>query len=278
MRLDELTTTTAEETLENADVALLPTGSTEQHGPALPLATDTLTAEALVEGIDRDDTVVLPTIPIGVSDHHRQFTGTLWVEDETFEQYIREITESIASHGVRRIVYVNGHGGNTAALTRAARNVRREGVAFATPWVWYPALEYEDPDIWKKLFDVDYMGHAGHAETSIVLAVAAELARTAELERNEQAKITAESEASYDGPGTAKLIDSVAEHELVHGAPISTVLDTIDFSEVGSWGMASRGSAEIGEGLLNQSHELLDSLIDWLTIHKLDELMSKDHK
>jgi creatinine amidohydrolase len=78
--LAEQTTTAAAADLAAAEVAVLPVGSTEQHGPALPLGMDHLAAEAFARtATERDDAVVLPTLPIGVSDHHRQFDGTLVV-------------------------------------------------------------------------------------------------------------------------------------------------------------------------------------------------------
>jgi len=276
MRLNELTTTTAEETLENVDVALLPTGSTEQHGPALPLGTDTFTAEAVVEGIDRSDTVILPSIPIGRSDHHRQFPGTLWVEDETFERYVREVTESIASHGVQRVIYVNGHGGNDGALIRAARNVRREGEAFATPWKWFNANEDAKPDVWKDLFDVDYMGHADHSESSNMLAIAPDLVRTEALEVAEKHGLS--EKEMHEPTDEDGLLNTVYEKELIYGAPINRVIDTVDFAEKGAWGRPTNASAEAGEELIDTAEEELNSLIDWLIAQDMDDLLPSDHK
>jgi creatinine amidohydrolase len=125
MQLVEHTTTTAAEALADASVAVLPTGSVEQHGPALPLGTDALVAEALAGTLtDHPDAVVLPPVSVGVSAHHRQFHGTLWVSESTFESVVRETLASAASHGVRKAVVVNGHGGNTGAIHRAARSLR----------------------------------------------------------------------------------------------------------------------------------------------------------
>jgi creatinine amidohydrolase len=278
MRLDELTTTEAEDVLSETDVALLPTGSTEQHGPGLPLGTDTFTAEAVVDGIEREDTVILPTIPVGRSDHHRQFPGTLWVEDETFERYIREMTESIASHGVRRVIYVNGHGGNDSALIRAARTVRRNSVAFATPWKWFTANENANPDVWNELFGVNYMGHADHAETSNMMALAPELVHEDALEEVEAEGLDGSDEQSSEPSTEDRLLDTVSEKELVHGAPISAVIDTLDFAETGAWGRPTRASPEAGEELIERAQRELNSLIDWLAAQELDDLLPTDHK
>ncbi|PSP53226.1 creatininase, partial [Halobacteriales archaeon QH_3_68_24] len=101
------------------DLAVLPVGSTEQHGPHAPLGTDALTAESVATaGVDAYDgeVVVGPTIPVGVAEEHRQFAGTLWVSPDTFRDYVGETVAALASHGWDRVVVVNGHGGNVDAL------------------------------------------------------------------------------------------------------------------------------------------------------------------
>ncbi|MFW6385240.1 MAG: creatininase family protein, partial [Halodesulfurarchaeum sp.] len=91
MNLADGTWTDAEAT--ETDLALLPVGSTEQHGPHAPLGTDHLAAEAIAaeaaESFERD-VIVAPAVPIGVSEEHRQFTGSLWVSPDTFRAYVRE--------------------------------------------------------------------------------------------------------------------------------------------------------------------------------------------
>src|SRR6056297_2793632 len=121
MHLADATWTDADDA--DADLAVLPVGSTEQHGPHAPLGTDFLTAEAIAQaGADAHETatdesvVVAPPVPVGIAEEHRQFTGTLWVSEDTFRAYVRETVESLASHGWDRVVCVNGHGGNTDAL------------------------------------------------------------------------------------------------------------------------------------------------------------------
>ncbi|MDS0297948.1 creatininase family protein [Halogeometricum sp. S1BR25-6] len=171
--LHEHTTTTAGERFEDASVAVLPTGAIEQHGPALPLGTDYLAARTVAESVDRADAVVLPPIPVGVSSHHLQFDGTLTVSSETFAAYVEETVESLATHGVRKVVVVNGHGGNDDALERAARRLRSEETAFVVPWNWWSNLD----ETAEELFGTEGIGHADEMETSMVYAAAPELVR-----------------------------------------------------------------------------------------------------
>ena len=252
--LHERTTTEAGDLFDDAvEVAVLPTGSVEQHGPALPLGTDFLAAEAVARGLDRDDAVVLPTVPVGVSAHHRQFDGTLWADPETFEDYVGEILASVASHGIRKLVVVNGHGGNADALMRAARRLREERLAFAAPWNWWSSLD----GLEEELFEGSGIGHADAVETSMVAHVAGDLVREAALEEAEA--------GAADSWGKA-----------VHGAEVG--FDTADFSDSGAVGRPTLGSAEKGRRLYERPVSELDALVDWLAAQPFDALLPEPHR
>jgi len=253
MRLAEHTTTTAATAFEDVDVAVLPVGSTEQHGPALPLGTDFMTAEAMAAGVaDRSDVAVLPTLPVGVSEHHRQFDGTLWTRPEIFEAYVLDVVDSIASHGVRKAVVVNGHGGNTDALDRAARRLRTDETAFAPNWSWWESVTA----LSETLFESEG-GHAGAAETSLLLAIGAEHVREDELD--------AAGEGVPDGWGST-----------VHGASVG--FDTIDFTQTGAVGDPAEGSQDAGEQLLEAARDELDALVDWLVDQPFESLLPEPHR
>jgi creatinine amidohydrolase len=253
MRLSEHTTTAAAEAFGDVEVALLPTGSTEQHGPALPLGTDFVAAEALAAAFDdHPDVAVLPTVPVGVSDHHRQFHGTLSVDPDVFEWYVRDVVESMAAHGVDRAVLVNGHGGNTDALRRAARDLRNDRTAFAAPWNWWDALDGLDEELFEGAG-----GHAGPVESSLLLAVAEELVREDELD-------AAEADASETWGRT------------VHGAEVG--FDTADFSDSGAVGTPTEADAEAGRRLFEQARDELAALVTWLADRETEELWPADHR
>ena len=160
------------------DLAVLPTGSTEQHGPHAPLGTDTLTATAVAEaGVAAyreqtgADVPITPPIPVGVAAEHRTFDGTLWVSPETFRAYVRETVASLAHHGFDRVVIVNGHGGNVDALAEVCRTLTRGGEAHTVPFTWFDAVETEIP-----------MGHAGALETALLRHARPELIREENIE------------------------------------------------------------------------------------------------
>jgi len=247
------TTTTLADDIDDVEVAVLPVGSVEQHGPALPLGTDFVAAEAVARSVDREDAVVLPTVPVGVSEHHRQFHGTLWTDPETFERYVSDILASVASHGVRKAVVVNGHGGNADALRRAARRLRGDEVAFAAPWNWWSNLDGLEAE----LFGQEGITHADAMETSMVYAIAEDLVR-------EDALDEAEAGAS-DRFGRS-----------VHGAEVG--FDTADFSESGAARNPTDASREAGDRLFEKASSELDALVDWLAERPFADLLPEPHR
>jgi len=216
------------------DLALLPVGSTEQHGPHAPLGTDVLTAEAVAEaGAESYDgeVVVAPAIPVGVAEEHRQFTGTLWVGENTFRDYVRETVASLAHHGWDRVVLVNGHGGNVGALREVAGTIVREDVAYAVPFTWFEAVGDHS----------DEMGHGGPLETAMLRHVAPELVR--------EDRIEAAREGASDDWG-----------EWVSYANLA--FDSAEFTENGVVGDPAEGPTERGEELLALAGEALVSLLE----------------
>jgi creatinine amidohydrolase len=251
--LHEHTTTTAADAFSEATVAVLPTGSVELHGPALPLGTDLFAARAVAETVaDHPKAIVLPPIPVGVSAHHRQFDGTLWTDPETFENYVTDVLASVTEHGIRKAVVVNGHGGNSDALRRAARTLRDEEVAFVTPWNWWSNLDA----LIEETLDTS-LGHADEVETSMMLAVAEDLVC--------EAALAAAEKRGGDAWGKS-----------VRGAPVG--FDAIDFTESGAVGNPTEGSSEVGQQLLAHASDDLSALVEWLAERDLAALWPREHR
>ena len=165
--LHEISWPEAKKYFAKNDVAIVPVGSNEQHGPANPLGTDHLIAKGIAEEVaKRTGVICLQVIPFGVSSHHKQFWGTISVSPKVFKKYVKEACLSLKYYGVRRIIIVNGHGGNLAALAEMARELREEDV-FVSVFQWWPAATKLLPE----LFLEEERRHAGAEETSMNLAL-----------------------------------------------------------------------------------------------------------
>ncbi len=158
--------------LPSDTIAVLPCGATEQHGPHLPLAVDSLLVEAMVDRALPDvpqtqSVLVLPTLKITKSDEHAGHPGTLALSAETLLGCIRDIGASVARAGISRLVLLNGHGGNAALLQVAARDLRSRHDMIVVSASWSSFAEADglfDPQAYAR--DL----HAGESETSAMLA------------------------------------------------------------------------------------------------------------
>lgn len=240
MRLADATWTDVRDA--DADLAVLPVGSTEGHGPHAPLGTDSLAAEAVAEaGVDAyeaetDGSVLLaPTIPVGISEEHRAFDGTLWVSPDTFRAYVRETVESLAAgDGPDAVVLANGHGGNVDALREVAARLTRDETALVAPFTWFQSVGEHSSD----------MGHAGPLETAFLRHERPELVRE---ERVDDAR-----EGGSDRWG-----------DWVSG--VNLAYDSDSFSENGVVGDPDEGDAERGAELKELAATALSELLGELS-------------
>jgi creatinine amidohydrolase len=172
LMLADLTWTEVRELAPQVKVVLLPVGSCEQHGHGMALATDITLATAVCREVSRrlhPAVLVAPPMPWGLSDHHLGFPGTISLHPETFYAVIRDVVTSLLSHGFRRFLLVNGHGGNMALDDVVCVRLRREtGVDFVAAMTYF-------------LLSPEPVGHAGEVEASYALALAPELVKPARL-------------------------------------------------------------------------------------------------
>ena len=157
-------------------VVILPTGSTEQHGPHLPLDTDVFLAESVclaAAGRAPDRMLVLPPISYGLNLHHIDFPGTIHIEPEVYIAFCTQITKSVAYHGFQKIVLVNGHGSNTPLNDLVARKTVLGTNALCSA-VNYFALAL---DAFAEAGGAPFIAHADEFETSLYLHLAPERVR-----------------------------------------------------------------------------------------------------
>ena len=181
--LGELTWPQARERLREVDIALLPVGAIEQHGPHLPLDTDAFDADYLAhrvaEACSPPKPLLLPLIPYGVSYHHDDFAGTISISNETLSHIVYEVGMGVARNGVTKLVIINGHGGNAATLHFAAQMINRDAHIFTC----VDTGETSDTDI-EALAETENDVHAGEIETSTTLAVRPDLVQLSKARRS----------------------------------------------------------------------------------------------
>jgi creatinine amidohydrolase len=167
---EEVTWPDLEEFLRHDNRALVPLGSCEQHGRHLSFATDYLIPTEIARRVSaRTGVPVTPPLCFGMSIHHMDFPGTITLSPETFAAVIRDIVDSLYRHGFRRLVLLNGHGGNIAPIATALATVldRHRDLRIKVGHWWQdPAVEAVMREAWG---NIEY--HAAAGETSAILAI-----------------------------------------------------------------------------------------------------------
>ena len=151
-------------------VALIPTGHTEQHAFHLPLSTDTLIIDAIARGVEAalPDTILrLPTWPYGVSMHRRQYPATLTIEPRTWEDFFVAVVSQLRERGLKMAYLINGHGGNHSFLVNITKfcGDKWPDVFVATSFLHTTS----DALTQYRTSQIGGMGHAGELETSYIL-------------------------------------------------------------------------------------------------------------
>lgn len=245
--LHEMTWTEAKDYFSKNDIAILPVGSNEQHGPHNPLGTDHLIAKALAEETaKRTGVLCLQMIPFGVSPHHKQFWGTISISAETLKNYVKEVCLALNFYGVRKILIVNGHGGNLDALMSLARELREKGI-FVSVFQWWPITGKLLPE----LFTPEERRHAGAEETSVNLALNANIVNM------------------------RKAVDEEPRKFVVQIEGVTLPLDTIDYTASGVFGKSTTASEEKGKKVFESVVNEIVKHVNLLKKAKIEDLMQK---
>ncbi|HEU0115171.1 MAG TPA: creatininase family protein [Thermomicrobiales bacterium] len=180
VELAKMTSPEAGAALAQAEVAIVPVGATEQHGPNLSLETDTAIAAGLARRIAAavyPRAVVAPALPYGVSHHHMRFPGTLTISPDAFQAVLLDVARSLRRHGARRIFFVDGHAGNQGALDVLMTKLRFEhGIPAA--YLFYFTLV---GDVIERGVKTERWGHACELETSLGLALQPDIVHAGSL-------------------------------------------------------------------------------------------------
>jgi creatinine amidohydrolase len=223
-------------------LAILPAGSLEQHGPHLPVITDTASASAAAIAAARlvanDVPVAVPPgLWLGLSEHHLPFGGTISVDYAAYRAILESIVRSLRAISFSRLLIVNGHGGNIDPLAVACREL---AVAYDIPIVattpWFMAREKLAP-----IFEVDTGAkHACEGETSMMMAIAGDIVKKDKLDEAMQ-----QAPARVDAPSGFSRFYSFSER-----APVT-----------GTWGDPRSATADKGARFLAIQAEALAAAI-----------------
>jgi creatinine amidohydrolase len=229
-------------------IAVLPVAAVEQHGPHLPLGTDTLIAEGYLERVarlvpDGLDVLLLPVQAVGKSDEHDSFPGTLTLTAATALAAWTEIGASLHRAGCTRLVIVSSHGGNSALIDLVAGELRgRFGmVAVTTSW-----SRLGLPDGLFPAEEIRHGIHAGGIETALMLALRPDLVRR-------------EHVAAFVPRTVAMARDFTL---LRAGRPAAFAWKTEDLHPSGALGDARLGTAEAGEAALDHGARTFVRLLE----------------
>jgi len=179
--LQEMTWTDVRDYMKTSDMVIIPLGSTEQHGPHMPLGTDYYEALGVAKMISaRTGVLIAPLLLMGYSEYHSGFQGTLSLKPETFEQVLFESTQMLMKYGFRRFMFFNYHGGNGIVQSRVIHRINHGTQAVAV------AIGIGSPFAVESKEEAPFDWHAGIGETSLMLFLKPELVK---MERAEKPKM-----------------------------------------------------------------------------------------
>jgi creatinine amidohydrolase len=248
MRFEELTSPEVAALDRDATVLVLPLGSVEQHGYHMPLGTDTLLAHSVsLHAAERSagKVLVLPPPWYGFSAHHMAFAGSITLRAETLMAMVEDVVASLVCHGFRRILVVNGHGGNGPVIDLLAATLghRHHGVARIAALTYFQLAR--DAIAALRQSRSGGMGHACEFETSMIQHLRPDLVRP-DL-----------AQTTYPDPGSCYLTT-----DLLGGSAVRTYHDFRDLSESGTLGDPSLATPERGSVFFDAVSQVLVAFID----------------
>ena len=163
MRLTNLTCRQAEDYFRSSDMVMMAVGSVENHGCHNVLGVDILIPEKLLNMIEeKTEILIAPSCPYGACDDLTGYAGTVSVGEDCLYEFLKRIAEGLYRHGARKILFLNGHGGNSSSITKVCLDLDRMGAA-GVMLNWWQLAGDLNPD-WKG-------GHGGGEETAAMMAV-----------------------------------------------------------------------------------------------------------
>jgi creatinine amidohydrolase len=261
-RYEKLTWPEINDAVDMGKICIVPCGAVEQHGPHLPLDVDLVCPNGIARGAGQEvpeKMLVLPTVSYGYTGHVMDFPGTINTHYEHFIAQVLDITKSLAYHGFKKIVLLNGHGSNMPNLDLVARRTNLETDAECVVCAWWNLLTI-DPDFlpsWRESKFPGGCAHAGELETSLYLYLAEEDVRKEKIRSGKISFNDDESPFNYV--------------DLFGQGPATVVSWTSSYSETGVLGEAELGTVEKGKRAYEEAVKQLVGFIHWFHPRPKDE-------
>jgi creatinine amidohydrolase len=241
-------------------VAILPVGAVEQHGPHLPVRVDAAINAGIisraVELMPPDcPALVLPMMPVGKSDEHLAFPGTLTLSHETLARVWFELGESVHRAGIRKILFFNSHGGQPQLLEIVCRELRVKLGMYAVSAMWPRLIDMD------ALFNPDenrHGIHAGQSETSIMLHLHPELVEMHLAENFVPLSVEMERESEILG----------------RGGSVSFGWQAQDLHPKGACGDATKATAQLGAITVERAAQRLVALVNEISRYPLSRIVA----
>lgn len=206
MRLENLTRKKAEEYFKNNDTVILAVGSIENHGYHNALGTDTLIPNKILSMIeDKTNILICPTIPYGATDSLSSFVGTINLGYDVLYGVLKKVTESLYNAGIRKFIFLNGHGGNNSALNQVSLDLDKIN-AVAAIFNWWQIA----PQLNKEWLG----GHGGFEETSALLTIDESLVDFNEIKEMDLQDLTQNIKTTSYAGVTYKGIDVIVSRNI----------------------------------------------------------------
>jgi creatinine amidohydrolase len=236
-------------------VVVLPVGSTEQHGHHLPIDVDAKLASRVADEAGRRspaDMLILPTVAYGYTHHVMDFPGTINIEPSTFVRFLLDITKSVAYHGFKRIIIVNGHGSNHPLVEQAGRQTILQTDALCLTLSWWQLVA----ERWNKEIRTSVIpggcAHACELETSMYMHVDGSQVRA------DRIKGKPADYLSLPGASTWHSTDLTASN-----GPVSLIEWTSSYTETGSFGEPEKATPEKGRVVFEHAVTRFVDLVRW---------------
>ncbi|MGL4462590.1 MAG: creatininase family protein [Planctomycetia bacterium] len=252
-RYEKLTWPDIQESVDAGKVCIVPCGAVEQHGPHLPLDVDMLLVGSVAQAAGRANPrkiLVLPTIQYGYTGHVMDFPGTINIHYTHFIEMVLDVAKSLAYHGFKKILLLNGHGSNMPNLDLAARRCNVETDAECAFGGWWSLLTV-DPTFLPRWRESKFPGGCAHAcelETSMYLHLAPEDVRKDKIKSGVISFNEENSKYRYV--------------DLFSAGPMNITSWTSSYSETGVLGDAELATAEKGKVAFDEAVGRLCEFVD----------------